>query len=86
VDEGGHAADAEAQLGGHGRQRGEQGHRLQAGLGQQAVPGPDGVEEAGALRLHREVDEVPHLDGAEHDRAIGDDQSERRSRHRYLPV
>jgi hypothetical protein len=87
MNERGHAADAETQLGGHAGERGEQRDRLQARLGQQAVAGPDGVEEAGALRLRGEVDEIRYLDGAEHDRAIGHDQSERRlCGHGYLPV
>src|SRR5207237_61107 len=69
VDEGRHAADAQPQPGGHAGQRGKQGHRLEARLGQEAVAGPDGVEEAGALRLRRQVDEICYLDGAKHDGA-----------------
>ena len=44
------------------------------------------VEEAGALCLRGEVDEIRHLHGAEDDRAIGHDQSERWFHDGYLPV
>ena len=58
------------------------------GLASRLSPAQTASKKPERSACDREVDEIRHLDGAEHDRAIGEDQSERRvcESHGYLPV
>jgi len=56
------------------------------GFGQEAYRRPTRRQRSRALGLRREVEEIGSLDGAEHDGAIGQDQSERDRAIVYLPV
>ncbi len=85
VHEGGEAADRELEARGGAGQRGEQGHRLEARLGQEAVADPERVEGPRRLGLLGQLDQVAGLDRAQHHRPIRQDQPEGCSRHGVLP-
>ncbi len=85
VDEGRHASDTQPHARRHAGERGEERHRLEARLGEQAVADPDGVESSRGLGVDREVDQVSHGDLAEHHRPVGENEAEGWSSHQRPP-
>jgi hypothetical protein len=76
VHEGGETADRELEARRGAGQCGQQGHRLEARLGQQAVADPERVEGPRHLGLLRQIDQIAGLDRAQHHRPIRQDQPE----------
>ncbi len=67
-----------------GGERGHERHRLEAGLGEEAISDPDRVEGPRGLRLHRQLQEIAALDGSQDHGAVGKSQSERGPGHGVL--
>jgi hypothetical protein len=76
VHERGEASYPEPHPGGHRGEGGQERDRLEPRLGEEAIAHPDGVERPRGLGLHRQLEQLAAPDGAQHDGAIGQRQSE----------
>ena len=84
MDERREAPDGEAHPRRDAGERREQRHGLEARLREEAIADPQRVEDAGILGRDGDVEQIVRFDRADHDRAIREDEAERRARDCHL--